>query len=45
VAAETEQVLDIPETPAYLTIDLVILVVAAIGVVIGLLAYMTLRSQ
>jgi hypothetical protein len=45
VAQETETVLEIPETPAFLTIDLVILVVAAIGVVIGLLAYMTLRKQ
>jgi len=36
---------DIPEIPAYLTIDLVILVIAAIGVVIGLIAYMALRKQ
>ena len=35
----------IPEIPAYLTIDLVILVVAAVGVVIGLIAYMALRKQ
>jgi len=35
----------IPEIPAYLTIDLVILVIAAIGVVIGLIAYMALRKQ
>jgi len=34
-----------PEIPAYLTIDLVILVIAAVGVVIGLLAYMALRKQ
>jgi len=36
---------DVPEIPAYLTIDLVILVIAAIGVVIGLIAYMTLKKQ
>ena len=35
----------IPEIPAYLTIDLVILIIVAIGVVIGLLAYMALRKQ
>jgi hypothetical protein len=35
----------IPEIPAYLTIDLVILIIAAVGVVIGLIAYMTLRKQ
>jgi hypothetical protein len=34
-----------PEIPAYLTIDLVILIIAAIGVVIGLVAYMALRKQ
>jgi len=34
-----------PAIPAYLTIDLVILIIAAIGVVIGLIAYMTLRKQ
>jgi hypothetical protein len=34
-----------PEMPAYLTIDLVILIIAAVGVVIGLLAYMALRKQ
>jgi len=33
------------EMPAYLTIDLVILIVAAVGVVIGLIAYMALRKQ
>jgi hypothetical protein len=33
-----------PEIPAYLTIDLVILILAAIGVVIGLIAYMALRK-
>ncbi len=35
----------IPEIPAYLTIDLVILIIAAVGVVIGLIAYMALRKQ
>jgi hypothetical protein len=35
----------IPETPAYLTIDLVILIVAIVVLVIGLLAYMALRKQ
>ncbi len=35
----------IPEMPAYLTIDLVILIIAVIVLVIGLLAYMTLRKQ
>jgi hypothetical protein len=35
----------IPEIPAYLTIDIIILVIAAIGVVIGLVAYMALRKQ
>jgi hypothetical protein len=34
-----------PEIPAYLTIDLVILIIAAVGVVIGLIAYMALRKQ
>ncbi len=33
------------EMPAYLTIDLVILIIAAIGVVIGLIAFMALRKQ
>ena len=33
-----------PEIPAYLTIDLVIVILAAIGVVIGLIAYMALRK-
>jgi hypothetical protein len=33
------------EMPAYLTIDLVILIVAAVGVVIGLIAFMALRKQ
>jgi len=36
---------EIPDIPAYLTIDLVILVIAAIGVVIGLIVYMALRKQ
>jgi hypothetical protein len=35
----------IPEIPAYLTIDLIILIIAAVGVVIGLIAYMALRKQ
>jgi len=35
----------INKLPAYLTIDLVILVLAAIGVVIGLIAFMALRKQ
>jgi len=43
VAQET--VNKMPETPAYLTIDLVILVIVAISVVIGLIAYMTLKKQ
>jgi hypothetical protein len=34
-----------PDIPAYLTIDLGILVIAAIGVVIGLIAYMSLRKE
>ncbi len=34
-----------PEIPAYLTIDLVILIIVAVGVVIGLIAYMALRKQ
>jgi len=34
-----------PEIPAYLTIDLVLLIIAAIGVVIGLIVYMALRKQ
>ncbi len=35
----------INKLPAYLTIDLVILIIAAIGVVIGLLVYMALKKQ
>jgi len=35
----------IPEIPAFLTIDIVILVIAAVGLVIGLIAYMALRKQ
>jgi hypothetical protein len=35
----------IPEIPAYLTIDLIILIIVAVGVVIGLVAYMALRKQ
>jgi outer membrane protein assembly factor BamB len=35
----------IPEIPAYLTIDIILLVIAAVGVVIGLVAYMALRKQ
>jgi len=35
----------IPEIPAYLTIDLIILIIAAVGVVIGLIVYMTLKKQ
>ncbi|HDQ06944.1 MAG TPA: hypothetical protein ENN36_09550 [Candidatus Bathyarchaeota archaeon] len=35
----------LPEIPAYLTIDLVILILAVIGVVIGLIAYLALRKQ
>jgi hypothetical protein len=35
----------IPEIPAYLSIDLIILIIAAVGVVIGLIAYMALRKQ
>ena len=34
-----------PEIPAYLTIDLVILIIAAVGLVIGLIAYMALGKQ
>ena len=34
-----------PEIPAYLTMDLIILILVAVGVVIGLLAYMALRKQ
>jgi len=33
------------EMPAFLTIDIVILIIAAVGVVIGLIAYMALRKQ
>jgi outer membrane protein assembly factor BamB len=35
----------IGKLPAYLTIDLIILIIAAVGVVIGLIAYMALRKQ
>jgi hypothetical protein len=35
----------VPEIPAYLTIDLIILIIAAVGVVIGLIVYMALRKQ
>jgi hypothetical protein len=35
----------INKLPSYLTIDLLILIVAAVGVVIGLIAYMALRKQ
>jgi hypothetical protein len=35
----------IPEIPAYLTIDLVMLIIVAVGVVIGLVVYMALRKQ
>jgi len=35
----------LPEIPAYLTIDLIILIIAAVGVVIGLIVYMALRKQ
>jgi hypothetical protein len=42
---EMPEMPEIPEIPAYLTIDLVILVIVAIGLVIGLIAYMTLRKQ
>ena len=35
----------IPDIPAFLTIDVVILVIAAVGLVIGLVAYMALRKQ
>ncbi|MGD9131742.1 MAG: PQQ-binding-like beta-propeller repeat protein [Candidatus Bathyarchaeota archaeon] len=35
----------VPDIPAFLTIDIVILVIAAVGVVIGLIAYMALRKQ
>jgi hypothetical protein len=35
----------IPEIPAYLTIDLIILIIAAIGLVIGLIAYMALKQK
>jgi outer membrane protein assembly factor BamB len=34
-----------PEFPAYLTIDLAILIVAALSVIIGVVAYMALRKQ
>jgi len=40
VAQET-----VNKLPAYLTIDLVILIIAAVGVVIGLIVYMALRKQ
>jgi hypothetical protein len=33
------------EMPAFLTIDIVILIIAVVGVVIGLIAYMALRKQ
>jgi outer membrane protein assembly factor BamB len=46
VAQETvNQMPDAPDTPAFLTIDLAILIVAAIGLVIGLLVYMAVRKQ
>jgi hypothetical protein len=35
----------IPDIPSYLTIDLIILIIAAVGVIIGLVAYMALRKQ
>lgn len=35
----------IPEVPAYLTIDLVLLIIAAVGVTIGLIVYMIVRKQ
>jgi outer membrane protein assembly factor BamB len=35
----------IPEIPSYLTIDLAILIIAAVGVVIGIVAYMAVRKQ
>jgi hypothetical protein len=35
----------ISKLPAYLTMDLVILIIAAIGVIIGLIAYMALKKQ
>jgi hypothetical protein len=35
----------IPDIPAYLTIDLVILIIAAVGMVIGLIAYLAIRKQ
>jgi len=46
-AAEVEDVpsAELTDFPAYLTMDLVLLVVAVIGVVIGLIAYMTVRKQ
>jgi hypothetical protein len=34
-----------PEIPAYLTIDLIILIIAVIGVIIGIIVYMALRKQ
>jgi hypothetical protein len=36
---------EIPEIPAYLTIDMVILIVAAVGVVISVIVYMAVRKQ
>jgi hypothetical protein len=35
----------IPDIPAYLTIDLVILIIAAVGMVIGLIAYLAIKKQ
>jgi hypothetical protein len=35
----------IPEIPAYLTIDLIILIIAVVGVVIGVVVYMALKKQ
>jgi len=35
----------INKLPSYLTMDLVILVIAAVGLVIGIIAYMTVRKQ
>ncbi len=45
IAQETADRIPEAAMPAYLTIDLIILVIVAIGVVISLLAYMAIRKQ
>jgi len=39
------EMLDMPEIPAYLTIDLVIIAAVAIAIIIGIVSYLALRKQ